>query len=79
MAAQNEEMVGNVSALQIEIELMKSTLESLVGRIVRADVTAERQQNEITELKSYSINKTISTSQLDPFLVQQVRSIRLFW
>ena len=79
METQNEEMVGNVSALQIEIEMMKSTLKSLVGRIVRADVTAERQQNEITELKSYSINKTISTSQLDPFLVQQVRSIRLFW
>ncbi len=56
------EIVGNISALQTEMEVMKSTIKTLVGHLATAEITTERQQSEIIEVKSYSMKNNIITN-----------------
>ena len=45
---------------------MKSTINTLVGHLVRVEIMTERQQNEIIELKSYSMKNNLILNCLVP-------------
>ena len=40
--AQNEEIVASISSLQTEMQVVKSTIKTLVGGLLRAEITIER-------------------------------------
>ena len=56
---QKEETVAKMSCLQIEMQTMRWAMKTLVHRIIMAEITTHRQQNEIAEFNWYSTKKSL--------------------
>ena len=57
--AQQSELVGDISSLQNSICELESTMKTLTGRLVRQEISNQRQQNEISDLRAYSMKYNI--------------------